>query len=169
MGASASTVCTLSSLICLAPLRDLILMQSRAGLQLVSFFPCRIAVVSDEACGSGNYTVQMSLRPVAEASPELQGSALPQDTFLASLAMRSSSSQPVLRVRSCCVTPSSSPGGPGAVCCLLPRYGMGMAWAHPSAPVPRLQPSLFGADRGESGENEPRSALLPSLSAPRAL
>ncbi|XP_021135129.1 uncharacterized protein [Anas platyrhynchos] len=80
-----------------------------------------IAVVSDEACGSGNYTVQMSLRPVAEASPELQGSALPQDTFLASLAMRSSSSQPVLRVRSCCVTPSSSPGGPGAVCCLLPR------------------------------------------------
>ncbi|KAM9175275.1 ankyrin repeat and protein kinase domain-containing protein 1 [Mergus octosetaceus] len=80
-----------------------------------------ITVVSDEACGSGNYTVQMSLRPVAEASPELQGSALPQDTFLASLAMRSSSSQPVLRVRSCCVTPSSSPGGPGAVCCLLPR------------------------------------------------
>ncbi|XP_013042653.3 mucin-19-like isoform X1 [Anser cygnoides] len=80
-----------------------------------------IAVVSDEACGSGNYTVQMSLRPAAEASPELQGSAPPQDAFLASLAVRSSSSQPVLRVRSCCVTPSSSPGGPSAVCCLLPR------------------------------------------------
>lgn len=107
-------------------------MQSWAGLQLLSFFPSRIAVVSDETCGSGNYTVQMSLRPAAEASPELQGSAPPQDAFLASLAMRSSSSQPVLRVRSCCVTPSSSPGGPSAVCCLLPRYGMGLAWGHPS-------------------------------------
>ncbi|XP_072210823.1 uncharacterized protein [Excalfactoria chinensis] len=73
-----------------------------------------VAVVSDELCGSGNYTVQMTLRPVADTSLELQ------DSFLALVAVQSSL-QPVLQLRSCCVTPSSSLQGPSTVCCPLPR------------------------------------------------
>ncbi|KAM6044831.1 uncharacterized protein LJ206_018727 isoform 2-T2 [Theristicus caerulescens] len=80
-----------------------------------------LAVVSDDVCGSGNYTVQMSLRPAAEASPEVKESAPSQETFLALIAVQSNSSQPVLQIRSCCVTPSASPGGPGAMCCLFHR------------------------------------------------
>ncbi|CAM9863327.1 unnamed protein product [Bubo scandiacus] len=80
-----------------------------------------LAVVSDDVCGSGNYTVQMSLRPVAEAGPEIEGSAPSRETFLALIAVQSNSSQPVLQIRSCCVTPSASPGGPGAMCCLFHR------------------------------------------------
>ncbi|KAK4809570.1 hypothetical protein QYF61_017002 [Mycteria americana] len=81
----------------------------------------RLAVVSDDVCGSGNYTVQMSLRPPEEAGPELEGSAPSQETFLALITVQSNSSQPVLQIRSCCVTPSASPGGPGAMCCLFRR------------------------------------------------
>ncbi|PKU43777.1 mucin-5ac-like isoform x1 [Limosa lapponica baueri] len=80
-----------------------------------------LAVVSDDVCGSGNYTVQMSLRPAAEAGPVAERSTPSQETFLALIAVQSNSSQPVLQVRSCCVTPSASPGGPGAMCCLFHR------------------------------------------------
>ncbi|XP_074892838.1 uncharacterized protein LOC142034909 isoform X1 [Buteo buteo] len=80
-----------------------------------------LAVVSDDVCGSGNYTVQMSLRPVAEAGPEVEGSAPSEETFLALIAVQTNSSQPVLQIRSCCVTPAASPGGPGAMCCLFHR------------------------------------------------
>ncbi|XP_028940271.1 mucin-5B-like [Antrostomus carolinensis] len=79
------------------------------------------AVVSDDVCGSGNYTVQMSLRPAAEADPEVEGSVASQETFLALIAVQSNSSQPMLQIRSCCVTPSASAGGPGAMCCLFHR------------------------------------------------
>ncbi|XP_014805043.1 PREDICTED: mucin-17-like [Calidris pugnax] len=80
-----------------------------------------LAVVSDDACGSGNYTVQMSLRPAAEAGPVAEGSTPSQETFLALIAVQSNNSQPELQVRSCCVTPSASPRGPGAMCCLFRR------------------------------------------------
>ncbi|KAM9657724.1 uncharacterized protein ACIBXB_009495 isoform 3-T3 [Morphnus guianensis] len=80
-----------------------------------------LAVVSDDVCGSGNYTVQMSLRPVAEAGPEVEGSAPSEETFLALIAVQTNSSQPMLQIRSCCVTPAASPGGPGAMCCLFRR------------------------------------------------
>ncbi|XP_033925513.1 mucin-6-like [Melopsittacus undulatus] len=79
-----------------------------------------LAVVSDDVCGSGNYTVQMSLHPVAEAGPE-DASVPSQETFLALITVQSNSSQPVLQIRSCCVTPSTSPRGPGAICCLFHR------------------------------------------------
>jgi len=86
--------------------------------------------VSDDVCGSGNYTVQMSLRPAVEASPEVEGSAPSQETFLALIAVQSNSSQPMLQIRSCCVTPSASPGGPGAVCCMFRRSDMELqGWA----------------------------------------
>ncbi|XP_015739709.1 uromodulin-like 1 isoform X2 [Coturnix japonica] len=62
----------------------------------------------------------MTLRPVADTSLELQGSPPTQDSFLALVAVQSSL-QPVLQLRSCCVTPSSSLQGPSAVCCPLPR------------------------------------------------
>ncbi|XP_021231680.1 proline-rich protein 36-like [Numida meleagris] len=78
-----------------------------------------VAVVSDELCGSGNYTVRMTLRPMADTSLGLQGSSPAQDSFLALVAVQSSL-QPVLQVHSCCVTPSSSLQGPSAVCCPLP-------------------------------------------------
>lgn len=79
--------------------------------------------MTDDVCGSGNYTVQMSLRPAAEASPEVGvHSEVPsQETFLALIAVQSNSSQPAIQIQSCCVTPSASPGGPGAVCCLFHR------------------------------------------------
>ncbi|KAK2530432.1 hypothetical protein Q9966_009188 [Columba livia] len=93
----------------------------RSGLQSDAAILNGLAVVSDDACGSGNYTVQMSLRPAAEADPEAEGSAPSQETFLALLAVQSNGSQPVLQVRSCCVTPSASPGGPGATCCVFRR------------------------------------------------
>ncbi|XP_053943115.1 mucin-5AC-like isoform X2 [Cuculus canorus] len=80
-----------------------------------------VAVVSDDACLSGNYTVRMSLRPAAEAELELQGSTPSQETFVAFIAVQSNGSQPVLQIRSCCVTPSASPEGPGATCCLFRR------------------------------------------------
>ncbi|XP_026719445.1 uromodulin-like 1 [Athene cunicularia] len=63
----------------------------------------------------------MSLRPAAEAGPETEGLAPSQETFLALIAVQSNSSQPVLQIRSCCVTPFASPGGPGAMCCLFHR------------------------------------------------
>ncbi|XP_069732528.1 mucin-17-like [Phaenicophaeus curvirostris] len=80
-----------------------------------------LAVVSDDACLSGNYTVRMSLRPAAEAELEFQGSTPSQETFLAFLAVQTNSSQPVLQIHSCCVTPSANPEGPGATCCLFRR------------------------------------------------
>ncbi|KAM6043161.1 uncharacterized protein VSU04_014026 isoform 2-T2 [Chlamydotis macqueenii] len=80
-----------------------------------------LAVVSDDVCGSGNYTVQMSLRPAAEADPGVEGPVPSQETFLAVIAVQSNSSQPVLQIQSCCVTPSASPGEPGAMCCLFHR------------------------------------------------
>ncbi|XP_061224324.1 mucin-4-like [Neopsephotus bourkii] len=80
-----------------------------------------LAVVSDDVCGSGNYTVQMSLHPVAEAGPEVDASVPSQETFLALITVQSNSSQPMLQIRSCCVTPSTSPRGPGAMCCLFHR------------------------------------------------
>ncbi|XP_032861449.2 mucin-17-like [Tyto alba] len=87
----------------------------RRGLQSDATVLNGLAVVSDDVCGSGNYTVQMSLHPVAE------GSVPSQETFLALVAVQSNSSQPLLQIRSCCVTPSASPGGPGAMCCLFHR------------------------------------------------
>ncbi|XP_053943117.1 uromodulin-like 1 isoform X4 [Cuculus canorus] len=63
----------------------------------------------------------MSLRPAAEAELELQGSTPSQETFVAFIAVQSNGSQPVLQIRSCCVTPSASPEGPGATCCLFRR------------------------------------------------
>ncbi|XP_062464632.1 mucin-2-like [Pezoporus occidentalis] len=80
-----------------------------------------LAVVSDDVCGSGNYTVQMSLHPVPEARPEVDAPVPSQETFLALITVQSNSSQPVLHIRSCCVTPSTSPRGPGAMCCFFHR------------------------------------------------
>ncbi|XP_064029191.1 uromodulin-like 1 [Pogoniulus pusillus] len=80
-----------------------------------------LAVVSDDSCGSGNYTAQMSLQPVAEAGLEVEELVAAQETYLALIAVQSNSSQPLLQVQSCCVTPSASPGAPGAVCCLFRR------------------------------------------------
>lgn len=77
--------------------------------------------MSDDVCGSGNYTVQMSLRPVAEAGREVEGLAPSEETFLALIAVQTNSSQPMLQIQSCCVTPAASPGGPGAMCCLFRR------------------------------------------------
>ncbi|XP_064380284.1 tetratricopeptide repeat protein 12 isoform X4 [Dromaius novaehollandiae] len=78
------------------------------------------AVVTD-VCGSDNYTVQMSLRPAREASSEVRGSLLSQETFLALITLQSNSSHPVLQIRSCCVTPTTMPEGPDATCCLFHR------------------------------------------------
>ncbi|XP_071654902.1 uncharacterized protein [Patagioenas fasciata] len=93
----------------------------RRGLQSDAAILNGLAVVSDDVCGSGNYTVQMTLRPAAEPDPEVDGSAPSQETFLALIAVQSNGSQPVLQIRSCCVTPSASPGAPGATCCLFRR------------------------------------------------
>ncbi|XP_068772821.1 streptococcal hemagglutinin-like isoform X2 [Struthio camelus] len=79
------------------------------------------AVVADDVCGSGNYTVQMSLRPATEASSEVHRPLPFQETFLALIALQSNSSHPVLQIRSCCVTPTPRPEGPDATCCLLDR------------------------------------------------
>ncbi|XP_067166344.1 uromodulin-like 1 [Apteryx mantelli] len=78
------------------------------------------AVVTD-VCGSGNYTVQMSLRPATEASSEVHQSLPSQETFLALITLQSNSSHPVLQIRSCCVTPTTRPEGPDATCCLFRR------------------------------------------------
>ncbi|XP_062450684.1 uromodulin-like 1 [Rhea pennata] len=78
------------------------------------------AVVTD-VCGSGNYTVQMSLRPATEASSEVHGPFPSQETYLVLITLQSNSSHPVLQIQSCCVTPMSRPEGPDATCCLFHR------------------------------------------------
>ncbi|XP_017593865.1 PREDICTED: uromodulin-like 1, partial [Corvus brachyrhynchos] len=83
------------------------------------FFPS-LAIVSD-SCGSGNHSVQLSLSPAGATAPEIPGSETSQDTFLALVALQSNSSQALLQIHSCCVTPSASPGAAGAQCCLFHR------------------------------------------------
>lgn len=60
------------------------------------------------------------------------------------------------------------PGGPQRRVLPAPQVRHGLGLGTPLTPVPGLQPGLFGAEQNESGGNESRSALLPSLSAPRA-
>ncbi|XP_077775945.1 uncharacterized protein LOC144325710 [Podarcis muralis] len=74
------------------------------------------AVVSDDACGSGNYTAEMSLQTVAMGKTP----SLPSN-FLAQIVLQDNRSRPTLSVKSCCVTPTSRPAGPEAACCLFPR------------------------------------------------
>ncbi|KAJ7424938.1 hypothetical protein BTVI_04560 [Pitangus sulphuratus] len=100
--------------------------QHRRGLQPELTVLDGVAVVSDDACGSGNYTVQLSLSPAADTAPEPQGPPAPSpETFLALVAVQDNLSQPLvqplLQIHSCCVTPSASPGAPGAQCCLFRR------------------------------------------------
>ncbi|XP_031989468.1 nascent polypeptide-associated complex subunit alpha, muscle-specific form-like [Corvus moneduloides] len=83
------------------------------------FFPS-LAIVSD-SCGSRNHSVQLSLSPAGATAPEIPGSEPSQDTFLALVALQSNSSQALLQIHSCCVTPSASPGAAGAQCCLFHR------------------------------------------------
>ncbi|CAI5795361.1 Hypothetical predicted protein [Podarcis lilfordi] len=74
------------------------------------------AVVFDDACGSGNYTAEMSLQTVAMGkTPSLPNS------FLAQIVLQDNRSRPTLSVKSCCVTPTARPVGPEAACCLFPR------------------------------------------------
>ncbi|KAL8173543.1 UNVERIFIED_CONTAM: hypothetical protein K2H54_006248 [Gekko kuhli] len=73
------------------------------------------AVVSDDACGSGNYTSEMSLRRAGGQPPSHP------DSFLALIVLQSNRSRPTLRVKSCCVTPTARPTGLDAACCLFPR------------------------------------------------
>ncbi|XP_048184789.1 uncharacterized protein LOC125338270 [Corvus hawaiiensis] len=79
-----------------------------------------LAIVSD-SCGSGNHSVRLSLSPAGATAPEIPGSEPSQDTFLALVALQSNSSQALLQIHSCCVTPSASPGAAGAQCCLFHR------------------------------------------------
>ncbi|XP_063273702.1 transforming growth factor-beta receptor type 3-like protein [Prinia subflava] len=85
-----------------------------------AFFPS-LAVVSD-SCGSGNHSVRLSLSPAGDAAPGVPGVPQPsQDTLLALVALQSNSSQALLQLHSCCVSPSASPGAAGAQCCLFHR------------------------------------------------
>ncbi|XP_032565622.1 proline-rich protein 36-like isoform X2 [Chiroxiphia lanceolata] len=98
----------------------------RRGLQPELAVLDGLAVVRDDACGSGNYTVQLSLSPAADTAPEPHGPPAPSpETFLALVAVQDNLSQPLvqplLQIHSCCVTPSASPGAPGAQCCLFRR------------------------------------------------
>ncbi|XP_027555256.1 proline-rich protein 36-like isoform X2 [Neopelma chrysocephalum] len=100
--------------------------QHRRGLQPELAVLDGLAVLRDDACGSGNYTVQLSLSPAADTAPEPHGPPAPSpETFLALVAVQDNLSQPLvqplLQIHSCCVTPSASPGAPGAQCCLFRR------------------------------------------------
>ncbi|XP_078235724.1 pancreatic secretory granule membrane major glycoprotein GP2-like isoform X2 [Pogona vitticeps] len=83
----------------------------------LSLSPCSFAMVSDDACSSGNYTTEMSLRPA------LVGQSLFSPvTFLARIVLKDDRSHASLSIKSCCVTPTARPARPeGAACCLFPR------------------------------------------------
>ncbi|XP_027511533.1 mucin-5AC-like isoform X3 [Corapipo altera] len=111
----------------------------RRGLQPELAVLDGLAVVRDDACGSGNYTVQLSLSPAADTAPEPHGPPAPSpETFLALVAVQDNLSQPLvqplLQIHSCCVTPSASPGAPGAQCCLFRRTAW-KVWSQFCSPV----------------------------------
>ncbi|KYO35681.1 mucin-5AC-like [Alligator mississippiensis] len=96
-------------------------LENRAAGQLDDALLDGFAVVSDDTCGSGNYTARMSLRPAAEMAPGAHSPLSSPETFLAVIALQSNGSRPALRIQACCVTPTSRTPGPEAVCCLFPR------------------------------------------------
>ncbi|XP_019345690.1 proline-rich protein 36-like isoform X2 [Alligator mississippiensis] len=98
-------------------------LENRAAGQLDDALLDGFAVVSDDTCGSGNYTARMSLRPAAEMAPGAHSPLSSPETFLAVIALQSNGSRPALRIQACCVTPTSRTPGPEAVCCLFPRAG----------------------------------------------
>ncbi|KAF7236920.1 Uromodulin-like 1 [Varanus komodoensis] len=75
------------------------------------------ATLSDDTCGSGNYSMEISLQPAAAGSP-----ASPPDSFLARMVLQEKSSRLALSIRSCCVTPSVQPAAlDRSACCFFPR------------------------------------------------
>ncbi|XP_019402676.1 PREDICTED: mucin-5AC-like [Crocodylus porosus] len=122
--------------------------RQRSAGQLEDALLDGFAVVSDDTCGSGNYTARMSLRPAAEAAPGAHALLSSPETFLAVIALQSNGSHPVLRIRACCVTPTSRTPGPEAACCLFPGagfeagkpHGLAAAGSETTFPIPTRVP-----------------------------
>uniref|UniRef100_A0ACB8EYS9 Uncharacterized protein n=2 Tax=Sphaerodactylus townsendi TaxID=933632 RepID=A0ACB8EYS9_9SAUR len=98
------------------------------------------AIVSDDACGSGNYTTEMNLYRTTGRPPSRT------ESFLARIVLQSNCSRPTLMVQSCCVTHTAWPIGPDAACCLFSRTPLGCKYmqlhqnSNPQAASLTIQP-----------------------------
>ncbi|XP_024864547.2 uncharacterized protein LOC112450985 [Kryptolebias marmoratus] len=78
-----------------------------------------VAEVSDDLCGSGNYTAEMSLKLGRSLEP---GDAVPAGGNLrVFINLKTNNSQINLGVTSCCLSPTSQPDFSNFTCCLFSR------------------------------------------------
>ncbi|KPP77961.1 tetratricopeptide repeat protein 12-like, partial [Scleropages formosus] len=78
-----------------------------------------LADVSDDDCGTGNYTAEMSLSLDSEILP---GDSIPAlGNLHVVISLKTNSSQANLTIKSCCISPSAQPDQLNATCCLFSR------------------------------------------------
>ncbi|RVE64820.1 hypothetical protein OJAV_G00129610 [Oryzias javanicus] len=78
-----------------------------------------VTEVSDDSCGTGNYTAEMSLNLGKSVDP---GDALPtQGSLKVVINLKTNNSQINLAVTSCCLSPTIQPDLTNSTCCLFSR------------------------------------------------
>lgn len=86
----------------------------------IHFFFVSVTEVSDDSCGTGNYTAEMSLNVGKSVDP---GDALPsQGSLKVVINLKTNNSQINLAVTSCCLSPTIQPDLSNSTCCLFSRY-----------------------------------------------
>ncbi|XP_041090978.1 uncharacterized protein LOC121304076 [Polyodon spathula] len=77
------------------------------------------AVVSDDICGSGNYSAEMNLNLGRELTP---GDIIPpQGNLNVDINLKTNNSQIHLEIRSCCLSPTAEPDEINSTCCTFAR------------------------------------------------
>ncbi|KAK1145948.1 uromodulin-like 1 isoform X1 [Acipenser oxyrinchus oxyrinchus] len=78
-----------------------------------------LAVVSDDICGSGNYSAEMNLNLGRELTP---GDVIPpQGNLNVDINLKTNNSQIHLEIRSCCLSPTAQPDEINSTCCTFAR------------------------------------------------
>lgn len=81
---------------------------------------CRVAQVSEDLCGSGNYTAEMSLNLGRGVEP---GGTVPAlGNLRVVINLKTNNSHINLEVTSCCLSPTVQPDLSSSTCCLFSRY-----------------------------------------------
>lgn len=79
-----------------------------------------VSEVSDDLCGSGNYTAEMSLNQGRGVEP---GDAVPAlGNLRVVISLKTNNSRINLGVTSCCLSPTIQPDPTNSTCCLFSRY-----------------------------------------------
>lgn len=78
-----------------------------------------VTEVSDDLCGSGNYTAEMSLNLGRGVEP---GDAVPaMGNLRVVISLKTNNSRINLKVTSCCLSPTIQPDLSNSTCCLFSR------------------------------------------------